>query len=112
MADKKQFFITDNAAKKIAQLVLEEDTTDSKLRISVLGGGCSGFQYNFEFDTKQNNDDLIFSNDSANVLIDQTSIEFIEGSSLDYVETLGGASFSIKNPNATANCGCGSSFSV
>jgi iron-sulfur cluster insertion protein len=108
----ENFIISENAAKRIAQLMDDEENKNVRLRISVLGGGCSGFQYNYDFDTAKNNDDLLFEKDGIEVVIDDTSIEFISGSMLDYVETLGSAAFEIKNPNATANCGCGNSFSV
>jgi iron-sulfur cluster insertion protein len=82
------------------------------LRIEVQGGGCSGFQYNYQFDTTPQDGDFIIEKLGAKVVVDTTSLPFIEGSQLDYVETLGSAAFEIKNPNATANCGCGNSFSV
>jgi len=107
-----QFGITDNAAKQIAHLIENEDDKNVSLRISVLGGGCSGFQYKYDFDSNKSDDDTSFKNGDVEVLVDSTSIEFVEGSVLDYVETLGSAAFEIKNPNATANCGCGNSFSV
>lgn len=109
---KAIFTITESAAKRIAELITQEDDKNAKLRISVLGGGCSGFQYNYDFDSSKNNDDLVFERDNVQVLIDETSIEFLNHCSIDYVETLGSAAFEIKNPNATANCGCGNSFSV
>lgn len=110
--ENKEFFVTDNAAKRINFLLEQEENKSQRLRIEVLGGGCSGFQYNMDFDTKRNEDDLIFENNKAQVIIDETSFDFISGSALDYVETLGSAAFEIKNPNATANCGCGNSFAV
>ena len=106
------FNITESAAKRIAVLLESEKDKEAHLRISVLGGGCSGFQYNYDFDSKINEDDNAFKKIDIEVVIDTTSLEFIKGSTLDYVETLGGASFEIKNPNSTANCGCGNSFSV
>ncbi len=113
MTNTEKFTITDNAAKRVALLMSEEkNPNDIFLRIQVQGGGCSGFQYNYDFDTTLNDDDLIIKKNGAKVAIDQTSLPFIEGSALDYVETLGSAAFEIKNPNATANCGCGNSFSV
>lgn len=106
------FSITENAAKRIAFLAEDEDYKNVMLRVSVNGGGCSGFQYKMDFDTEQNKDDHVFENGEAKVVIDEMSLEFLNGSCLDYVETLGAAAFEIKNPNATANCGCGNSFSV
>lgn len=111
-SNNKIFLVTDNAAKRISKMIETEDDKNVNLRISVLGGGCSGFQYDFQFDSKINDDDLIYHKDGIKVVVDEMSIEYIEGSQLDYVETLGAAAFEIKNPNATANCGCGNSFAV
>lgn len=110
MTDK--FAITPNAATRISFLSTQEDDKTARLRIAVLGGGCSGFQYNFDFDSNKNEDDLIFSQDGVEVIIDETSLQLVQGSVLDYVETLGSAAFVVKNPNATAKCGCGNSFAV
>lgn len=110
--DTHSFHITENAAQRIKQLLSAEENPAARLRISVLGGGCSGFQYNYDFDAKCHGDDLIFEKNGVEVVIDSVSIPFIEKSTLDFVETLGSAAFEIKNPNATANCGCGNSFSV
>ncbi|MCI5049840.1 MAG: iron-sulfur cluster insertion protein ErpA [Rickettsiales bacterium] len=108
----KTIDISDNAAKRISYL-LSTEPEGSKLRVSILGGGCSGFQYNFEFDDKPvNEDDLLVEKDGATVVIDETSLDMLGGSMIDYVETLGAAAFEIKNPNATASCGCGNSFAV
>ena len=85
---------------------------DKYLRVAVEGGGCSGFQYTFDFADAPNADDLVLERDGAKVLIDEMSLEFIEGSEIDYANELIGAAFKINNPNATANCGCGTSFSV
>ena len=106
------FGVTENAAKRIAQLLEKEENAGSKLRVSVEGGGCSGFQYNFGFEKTQNDDDLIIEKDGIEVMVDETSMELLTGSVLDYVETLGAAHFEVKNPQATATCGCGNSFSV
>lgn len=102
-----QFNISESAQARIAKLLVGEPE-GSRLRVSVQGGGCSGFQYNLDFDTKVNDDDLQF----GPVVVDTTSLELLKESTLDYVEALGSASFEIKNPNATAKCGCGNSFSV
>ncbi len=104
--------ISDSAAKRIAYL-LHDEPTGSVLRVSVLGGGCSGFQYHFEFDVSAPAaDDRVFEKDGAKLVVDETSLELLNESMLDYVETLGAAAFEIKNPQATASCGCGNSFSV
>ena len=106
------FYVSQSAAKRITDLISEEENQDVRLRISVQGGGCSGFQYHFEFDPDLKDDDNIFEKDGVEVAIDSMSLEMVSGSMLDFVETLGSAAFEIKNPNATANCGCGNSFSV
>lgn len=106
------FTVTENAAKRLAYLVSQEEDKSVNLRITVEGGGCSGFQYNYGFDAKINEDDRIFERDGIKVVIDTMSLDFVKGSQLDYVETMMAAAFEIKNPNATANCGCGNSFSV
>jgi iron-sulfur cluster assembly accessory protein len=82
------------------------------LRVSVEGGGCSGFQYKFDMDSAQAADDLVIQRDGATVLIDQTSVGYLAGSEIDFVDDLIGASFRINNPQATASCGCGTSFSI
>lgn len=106
------FDISDSAASRISYL-LKDEPEGCVLRISVQGGGCSGFQYHFEFDTNSNNeDDHLFEKDGAAVVIDETSLDILNGSMIDFVETLGAAAFEIKNPQATASCGCGNSFSV
>ena len=82
------------------------------LRVAVEGGGCSGFSYKFDFDTAAKDDDLLIERDGARVLIDEMSLEFLTGSEIDYANELIGSAFKINNPNATANCGCGTSFSI
>lgn len=82
------------------------------LRVAVEGGGCSGFSYKFGFDTAVGDDDLLIERDGARVLIDEMSLEFLAGSEIDYANELIGSAFKINNPNATANCGCGTSFSI
>jgi len=109
--EDKTFELTESAAKRIVTL-MENESDGAFLRIGVDGGGCSGFKYSFDFDTNKNDDDLIIEKDGAIVAIDATSQEFVGGSVLDYVETLGASHFEVKNPNASASCGCGNSFSV
>lgn len=104
--------ISDSAAKQIATLVASEDKPDMRLRVSVSGGGCSGFQYGFELDDSKNDDDLVFEKGGIEIITDETSLEFLKGSELDYVEELIGSYFAMKNPNASSTCGCGSSFAV
>jgi iron-sulfur cluster insertion protein len=108
-----QFSVTDNAAKRILALLSEKAKQDNlRLRISVSGGGCSGFQYHFVLDDQQQSDDLIFAHNGAEVIVDEVSLGLLEGSMLDYVEDMVASSFVLKNPNATASCGCGNSFSI
>jgi iron-sulfur cluster insertion protein len=104
--------ITTAAQEKIKSLLLEENDPKLSLRTFVQGGGCSGFSYGFTFDDIQNEDDFEFSIDTFKVLVDAMSMQYLQGAVIDYKEDLMGASFSIKNPNATTTCGCGSSFSV
>ena len=104
------FKLSQDALKRIKTLLKSEE--GSYFRISVLGGGCSGFQYDFSFAITPNEDDLIFKDNGISYLIDKTSIDFLSGSTLEYVSELAGAYFKIQNPNATANCGCGTSFSI
>jgi iron-sulfur cluster insertion protein len=103
---------TDSAAAKVKALVEEEKNPDLKLRVSVDGGGCSGFQYGFAFDENVNDDDTVIEKDGAIMLVDVTSMQYLNGSEVDYLEGLEGARFVVNNPNATSTCGCGSSFSV
>jgi iron-sulfur cluster insertion protein len=106
-----QFSVSSNAAKRIAFLASQE-AKPVMMRVAVLGGGCSGFQYNFSFDEQKNDDDLLIQRDGAAVIVDSTSLELLKGSELDYVEEMVGSAFQVKNPNATSSCGCGNSFSV
>lgn len=108
---EQAFSVSDNAAKRIAYLASREPKP-VMMRVAVLGGGCSGFQYNFSFEESRNEDDLVIERDGAAVLVDSTSLELLKGSELDYVEEMVGSSFQVKNPNATSSCGCGNSFSV
>lgn len=103
---------TDAAARKVQQLVLEEGNPELKLRVYISGGGCSGFQYGFTFDEEQAPDDVAVDNDGAKLLVDPLSFQYLMGAEVDYAESLQGAQFVIRNPNASTTCGCGSSFSV
>lgn len=105
------FAVTASAAKQIAK-ILSGEAAGTMLRVSVEGGGCSGFQYNFTLDDTKTDDDLVIERDGATVLVDSVSLMYMGGSELDYVDDLIGQSFQVKNPNATASCGCGTSFSV
>ena len=104
--------ISDSAKAKIKDLLLEESNPDLSLRTFVQGGGCSGFSYGFTFDEIVNEDDFEVPVDEFRVLVDAMSMQYLTGSEIDYKEDLQGSSFSIKNPNATTTCGCGSSFGV
>jgi len=104
--------ITLPAQDKIADLLLEENNPNLKLRTFVQGGGCSGFQYGFTFDEEQNEDDFVVESGTVKVLIDSMSYQYLAGAVIDYKEDLQGSHFSIKNPNAQTTCGCGSSFSI
>ena len=103
---------TDNAVKKVKELIDEEGTPDLKLRVFVSGGGCSGFQYGFTFEETENDDDTKVTKDSVTLLIDPMSLQYLTGAEIDYQDNVQGSQFVIKNPNATTTCGCGSSFSV
>jgi iron-sulfur cluster assembly accessory protein len=98
------------AAQRIVELFKSEAAT--LFRVSVEGGGCSGFQYRFDLVKERAPDDLLIERDGARVVVDPVSLEFVQGSEIDFVDELIGAQFKIKNPNVTASCGCGTSFSV
>ena len=106
------FGITDSAAKRIAWVLTQEDHKGMMLRISVSGGGCSGFQYGFTFDDTRGETDILIEREGASVLIDDVSLDLLKGSQIDYVEDMIGAAFQITNPQAKSTCGCGNSFSV
>ncbi|WP_018184466.1 iron-sulfur cluster insertion protein ErpA [Kaistia granuli] len=103
--------LSDRAAKRIAR-ILSKEPSGTALRVSVSGGGCSGFQYGFDLDTTRADDDLVIERDGALVLIDQISLPYMDGSEIDFVDDLIGQSFQIRNPHATASCGCGTSFAL
>ena len=103
--------VSERAARRIGE-ILKNEPAGTMLRVSVEGGGCSGFQYKFDMDREKASDDIVISRDGATVLIDPMSVEYMAGSEIDFVDDLIGASFKVKNPNATASCGCGTSFSL
>lgn len=103
---------TDSAVSKVKQLIDDEGNPDLKLRVFVSGGGCSGFQYGFTFDESISEDDTVMERNGVQLLIDPMSLQYLIGAEIDYQETIEGAQFVIKNPNATSTCGCGSSFSA
>ena len=109
---ERRIEVSESAARRIAALKQQEDAGDAFLRISVSGGGCSGFQYGLTFDEQRNPDDSVFERDGVAVVVDEVSLDLLNGAQLDFVEDLMGASFQIKNPNAASSCGCGNSFSI
>jgi iron-sulfur cluster assembly accessory protein len=103
--------VSERAARRIGE-ILKGEPTGTMLRVSVEGGGCSGFQYKFDMERAKTDDDLVISRDGAVVLIDPVSVNYMAGSEIDFVDDLIGASFKVKNPQAKASCGCGTSFAL
>ncbi len=103
--------ITDRAAHRIGE-ILKAETAGAMLRVSVEGGGCSGFQYKFAVEGSKADDDVVLARHGATVLIDTVSLQYLAGSEIDFVDDLIGASFKVNNPKAKASCGCGTSFSL
>lgn len=103
--------ISERAAQRIGE-ILKGEPAGSMLRVSVEGGGCSGFQYKFGFEATQADDDIIVARDGVKVLVDSVSLQYLAGSEIDFVDDLIGASFKVHNPQAKASCGCGTSFSL
>jgi iron-sulfur cluster insertion protein len=106
------FSVTENAARRIGAILAKEQQAGLKLRISVSGGGCSGFQYGFALDDRTEDGDIAVERDGARVVIDGMSLLYMIGCEVDYVEDLTGAYFRVSNPNASSSCGCGNSFAV
>ena len=111
IAMKDPIDLTASAARRVAE-ILTTEAPNAALRVGVDGGGCSGFQYTYNIVTEREADDLVLERDGATVLIDQTSLPFLIGAKIDFVDDLMGRSFKIHNPQATASCGCGTSFAV
>ncbi len=103
--------VSERAARRIGE-ILKNEPAGTMLRVSVEGGGCSGFQYKFDMDRARTDDDLVIARDGAVVLIDKMSVDYMAGSEIDFVDDLIGAAFKIRNPQATASCGCGTSFAL
>jgi iron-sulfur cluster insertion protein len=101
-----------SAARRILKVAAAEGNPELALRISVSGGGCSGFQYSFTLDEAPTADDVVIARDGARLLVDTVSLDYLKGSEVDFVEDLNGAGFRINNPLAASSCGCGNSFSV
>jgi len=112
VTSERRITISDSAARRIAALKTQEAAEGAFLRIAVSGGGCSGFQYGLSFDEERNPDDVVFEHGGVRVVVDEVSLDLLNGSEVDFVEDLMGASFQIKNPNAASSCGCGNSFSI
>ncbi len=104
--------VTHAAAAKVRELIADEGNPQLKLRVYITGGGCSGFQYGFSFDEQSAEDDLAVETDGTTVVVDPLSLQYLMGAEIDYSESLSGAQFVIRNPNAKTTCGCGSSFTV
>jgi len=107
-----QISLSNSATNKIRELVLEEQNPDLKLRVYIIGGGCSGFQYGFAFEEETEEGDFIIDNEGVGMMVDPMSFPYLMGSVVDYKEDLQGSRFVIENPNAKTTCGCGSSFSI
>jgi iron-sulfur cluster assembly accessory protein len=108
---KASITVSERAARQIGE-ILKTEPAGTMLRVSVEGGGCSGFQYKFGMEQVRADDDLVIARDGAMVLVDPVSVQYMVGSEIDFVEDLIGAAFKVKNPNATASCGCGTSFAL
>lgn len=112
MTDTDPMIFTPAAAAKVRELILEEANPELKLRVYITGGGCSGFQYGFTFDESVDEGDIAVRRDDVTLVVDPLSFQYLEGAEVDYSESLQGARFVIRNPNAATTCGCGSSFGV
>lgn len=103
---------TDSAVNKVKSLIESDVKKNLKLRVYIVGGGCSGFQYGFAFDENINEDDIIIEKDSVKMVVDALSVQYLMNAEVDYIESLQGSHFIVRNPNAETTCGCGSSFSI
>lgn len=112
MPETEPLIFTPAAASKVRELILEEANPDLKLRVYITGGGCSGFQYGFTFDESIDDGDVTVVKDDVTLVVDPLSFQYLEGAEVDYSESLQGARFVIRNPNAATTCGCGSSFGI
>ena len=106
------FSVSERAARRIAEIVASQPGGPDALRVAVLAGGCSGFQYRFELDGEATGEDQVIAAGAARVLVDEASLELLRGAELDFSDSLMGAHFTVRNPIATSSCGCGTSFSV
>jgi len=112
LVPERSVAVSASAARRIGELIAAEGRPGLKLRVAVAGGGCSGFQYTFDFDDRVNEDDLVVERDGIAVLVDAISLDYMAGAEIDFVDDLIGAAFRVHNPNAEASCGCGTSFSI
>jgi len=112
MSSTEPMIFSPAAAAKVRELILEEGNPALKLRVYITGGGCSGFQYGFTFDEQTEDGDIIIRRDEVALVVDPLSFQYLEGAEVDYSESLQGARFVIRNPNANTTCGCGSSFGM
>jgi iron-sulfur cluster insertion protein len=112
VSESEAMIFTPAAAAKVRELILEEANPELKLRVYITGGGCSGFQYGFTFDEKVDDGDVTVMRDEVTLVVDPLSFQYLEGAEVDYTESLQGARFVIRNPNAATTCGCGSSFGL
>jgi len=102
--------LTESAVTKIKDIIIDEQNPLLKLRVFIEGGGCSGMNYNFTLDEEQSDDDFVIDSSDVQLLVDGSSMEYLRGATIDYVESINGSNFAISNPNAQTTCGCGSSF--
>lgn len=112
VSEEQPLVFTQSAAAKVRELILEEANPALKLRVYITGGGCSGFQYGFTFDEAVDEGDVSVTRDDVTLVVDPLSFQYLEGAEIDYSESLQGARFVIRNPNAATTCGCGSSFGL
>ncbi|MEQ8388009.1 MAG: iron-sulfur cluster insertion protein ErpA [Alphaproteobacteria bacterium] len=108
----QQFRVSDRALARISEILAAEENRGLMLRVSVDGGGCQGFQYGFTLDENRTEDDLVLEQGAAVIIVDTISLDMLNGSELDFKDELGGAFFTVDNPNAASSCGCGTSFSM
>ncbi len=106
------FSVSEGAARRIKAILANEGREDLRLRVSVSGGGCSGFQYGFDLDDREEEGDVVVERDGVKVVVDGMSLLYLMNAEIDFVENLGGAYFQVNNPNAASSCGCGSSFAI
>ena len=111
-AEDREITISANAVKRLYEIFTSEGNPRMMLRVTVSGGGCSGFQYGFDFAEGKNADDSIFERDGIKVVVDEISLDYLAGSEIDFVTEMVGSAFQVNNPNATSGCGCGASFSM